>query len=116
LFDGELLEYAAASRIARHARRTRVELEAAALGRDGDAERVAREHRVGRRRRHGRGPALSTGLTGPVNLQHALPRFEAARRGNFLDQRFDVRAQKIERLIARLANEMKMPRMPIGRL
>ena len=36
------------------------------------------------------------------------------RRGHFLEDRLDIRAQELERLIARLADEMEMTRMPIG--
>ena len=75
LFVGELLEHAAAARVARERGRARVELEAAALGGDRDPQRVAREEQLGRRavdRRRGRpGPA---GLARAVDLQHALAR------------------------------------------
>src|SRR5262249_24436781 len=44
LLSGEPLEHGAAARVLRHSRRTRVELQAASLGRDGHAKRVAGEH------------------------------------------------------------------------
>ena len=115
LFLGELLEDAAAAGVARHARGARVELEPAAFGRDRDAQRVAREQQLGRRRL--RPPArrpVRQRLAGAVNLQHALPRREAARRRDFLDQRLDVGAEELERVVAALADQMKVARMPVG--
>ena len=57
----------------RQPRRPRVELAAAALGRDRDAQRVAREDRLGRRRPRGSAgwPVLAA-LARAVDLQHAL--------------------------------------------
>ena len=52
----------------------------------------------------------------PVDLQHALPRGEVARRGDLLEQRLDVRAQKLGRSVAGLADEMKVPWMPVRML
>ena len=49
-----------------------------------------------------------------VNLQHALPRGEVAHCGDLLDQRLDVRAEEFRRLVARLANQVEMPRVPVG--
>jgi hypothetical protein len=40
-----------------------------------------------------------------------LRRLELARAGHFFDQGFDVRAQKLERLIAGLADQMEVPRV-----
>src|ERR1700724_3574168 len=66
LLRGELLEDRASSRVARHAGRPRVELQAAALGGDRDAQRVPREDQLGCRAvdRHGL-PARPAFLAGP---------------------------------------------------
>ena len=48
LFLSELLEHGAPAGILRDARGAGIELEPAALGGDGDAERVARENHLGR--------------------------------------------------------------------
>ena len=114
LLLGELLEHAPPARILGHPRAARIELQAAPLGGDGDAQRVAREQQLGRaafRRRRAPGPAR---FAGAVDLQDALPRREVARRRHFLEQRLDVRAQELERPVAGLADEMKVPRMAVG--
>src|SRR5262245_5474350 len=113
LFLGELLEHAAAARIARNARRARIELEAAALRRDRDAERIAREQQLRRSTfcsRRSSGPAR---FARAVDLQHALTRREVAGRRHFLDERFDVGAEELEAAIAALADQMEMARMPV---
>ena len=74
LLLGQLLEDAAAARVARDARGARVELEAAALGRDRDAQRVAREEQLGHAAFGDRRPAGPARFARAVNLQHALPR------------------------------------------
>ena len=51
-----------------------------------------------------------------VDLHHALPRGEAARRRDFFDERFDVGAEELVRAIAGLADQVKVPRMAIGML
>ena len=114
LLFGEALEHLAPAGVARDARRARVELEAAALGRNRNPQRVAREDALGgRRRRAGRAPGPAV-LARAEHLQHALRRLELARAGHFLDQRFDVRAQKFERLRAGLADQMEVPRVAVG--
>ena len=113
-FLGETMEHAAAARVLGDARRARVELEAAALGGNGDAQRVARKQQLARRAFFGRRPAGAARFAGPVDLDHALPRREAARGGHFFDQRLDVRAQELVRAVAALADQMKVPRMPVG--
>src|SRR4051812_47044081 len=96
LFLRQALEYLAASRVGRERGRSRVELEAAPLGRDRDAERVPREHELGRRAVHGRAAnARATFLAGAKNLDDRLRRIEAASAGDLLDQRLDVRAQEL---------------------
>jgi len=49
-----------------------------------------------------------------VDLEHALPRREVARRRDLLDQRFDVGAEELEAAVAALADQMKVARMAIG--
>ena len=51
-----------------------------------------------------------------MNLQHALPRREIARGSHLLEQRLDVRAEKLERPVAGLADQMEVPGMPVGML
>src|SRR5258706_9653282 len=63
LFGSQLLEHGTPARVAGERGGTRVELETTPLGRDGHAERVAREHKLGRRpvdrrRLMARGPGL----------------------------------------------------------
>ena len=67
----------------------------------------------------GLGAAVPSGtalLARAVNLHDALRRTEAARRRHFLDQRLDVRAEELERSAAGLADQMEMPRLPVGML
>ena len=96
----------------------RVELEAAPLGGDGDAQRVAREHELGRGavERHGlrAGAAVFAGAE-DLHDASATAR-EFARRRHFLDNRFDVGAQEFRRPVAGRADEMEVPRVAIGRL
>src|SRR6185369_9831080 len=80
LFFGQVLEHLARPRVARHAGGAGVELEAAALGRDRDAERVAREHEIRVAVAAARRPAGAALLAGAVDLHHALRGREAARR------------------------------------
>ena len=63
-----------------------------------------------------RGPSLLAVLAGAVNLHNAVLGGEVAGGRHFLHQRFDVRAQEFERLVAALADEVEMPRMAVGRL
>ena len=112
-FLGETWKTLPAARILGDARGARVELEAAALGRNRNAQRVAREQQLAGRAFFGRRPAGAARLAGAVDLHDALPRREAARRRHFLDQRLDVGAEKLVRAIAGLADEMKVPRMPV---
>ena len=48
-----------------------------------------------------------------MDLQHALPRREAARRRHLLDQRLDVGAEELEGAVAALADQMEVPGMTI---
>ena len=103
-----------AARVARDGRGARVELEAAALGRDRDAQRVAREQQLRRaavdRRRLASGPAA---LAVAVDLDDALARGEVARGRDLLDERLDVGAEELGRLVAGLADQMEVPRVPV---
>ena len=113
LLAGQPLEHLLAARIAREPRRARIELEAAALGRDGDAQRVAREDRLGgHRRRLGRLAGAAV-LARAVDLQDALRGAKLRAVGHFFEQRLDIRAQELERLIAGLADEVEVPRMAV---
>src|SRR4029079_143450 len=81
-----------------------------------DAQGIAREDDVERHRRLLRRQAGLTRLARAVNLQHGLRRAEAPCRTHFFEQGFDVGAQEFERLLAGLADEMKVTRMPVGML
>src|SRR5258705_2484691 len=114
LLPREILEHLGAARIAGDARRARVELETAALGRNRNPQRVARKQQVGvagLRRAVASGPAL---FARAVNLHDTLRGAEAARGRHLLDQRFDVRAEELERSAAGLADQMEVPRLAVG--
>ncbi len=113
LFAREILENLAAARVLRDARRAAVELEAAALGGNRDAQRVAREEQVGVALRTccAPGPAL---LAGAVDLHDALRRGEVARGRHFLHDALDVRAEELERPMTGLADQVEVARMAIG--
>src|SRR4051812_19670027 len=113
LFLRQLLEHAPPPCVARDTRRPRIEVQAAALRRDRDPQRIAREQQLWRPFVADLRPPGLAGLAGPVDLQDALPRREAARRRDLLDQRLDVGAEELERAVALLANQMKMPRMAV---
>jgi hypothetical protein len=93
----------------------RVEVQAAALGRDRDAQGVPREERLGRaavnRRRLPPGPAV---LALAVDLHHALPGGEVPGRRDLLDEGLDIGAQELGRLVAGLADQVKVPRVAVG--
>src|SRR4030095_842316 len=93
-----------------------VELHAASLGGDGDAQRVAREKHLGRGRVFVRRAAGGAGLARAVNLDDALARGERARRRHFLDERLDVGAEELVGAGAGLADQVKVTRMAIGML
>ena len=114
LLLGQPLEDASAARVARQARGAGIELEPAALGGDRNAQGVAREQQLGRPSLGDRRPAGPAGFARAVNLQHALARRETARRGHFLDQRFDVGAEELERPVAGLADQVEVARVAIG--
>src|SRR5687767_3623589 len=88
LFFRKFLKDRAPAKILGDTRGAGVELEAAALGRDRDAQRVARENHLG-------GAALRSGrlagltfLARAVDLHHALLAGEFSRRGHLFDERF----------------------------
>ena len=104
-----------AARVARQPRRA-ADTRAAAIRGDRDAKRVAREQQVRMAWLDGRvaaGPAL---FARAIDLHHALRRGEAPGRGDFLDQCFDVGAEKLEGAVTGLADQVEMPRLAIGML
>ena len=111
----ELAEDLARPRILDQLDAAAVELHAAALGRDRDAQRVAREQQL-------RIDALFSGgagaarFAGAVDLHHGLPRGEGARGRDFFDQLLDVRAQELVRAVAGLADQVEVARMAVGML
>ena len=116
LFFSQPLEDLAPARVARQPRRPGVELQPAPFGGDRDSQRVAREQRFRGRARLARGAAALTVLARAEDLHDALARREVPRIRDFLDERFDVRAQELERLIARLADQVEVARMPVRML
>ena len=48
-----------------------------------------------------------------MDLQDALARRKATRRGHFFDQRLDVGAEELERAVAGLADQVKVPGMTV---
>ena len=113
---GQLVEHSPSARIPGDARRAGIELEAAPLGGDGDAQRVAGKEQLGRAILGVDGLSGTARFARPVNLQHALPRREVPRRRYFLDERFDVRAQELEAPIAGLADQVKVARVTVRML
>ena len=114
LFPGQTLEDAPAARVLRQARSPGVELQPAALGGDGDAQRVPGEQQLRgdiSLRRLPAGPAL---LALAVDLHDALPDGEPARRGDLLYQALDVRAEELVRPVAGLADEVEVARMAVS--
>ena len=98
-----------------HARGARVELAAAALGGDGDPQRVAREQQLG-------GPAVrpparvrcGTARTCRRSARTLCRAREVARRGHLFDERLDVGAEELDGAVAGLADQMEVPRMTVG--
>jgi len=113
LFEREMLEGLAAARIAGHARRTRVELEAAPLRGNRDAQGVTGEDEIGVSVGAGRGAPGAALLAGAVDLDHALGRGETARGRHLFDEHLDIRAEELERAVTALANEMEMAGLPV---
>ncbi len=113
---GELAEDLARARILHQLDAAAVELHAAALGGDGDAQRVAREQQLGGGGLFVGGAAGAARLARAVDLHDALPRGERARRRDFFDQRLDVGAEELVRAVAGLADQVKVPRMAIRML
>src|SRR6516162_545826 len=112
LFRRELPEHGAAARVLGHLSRPRVELQAAPLGRNRDAERVAGEHTFGRcaieRGCGGRSGSLLAVLAGAMDLHHRLAGLESSGRRHLFDERLDIRAEELGGTVARAANQMKM--------
>ena len=107
---GQTLEDLASARVVGERRSTGVELEATAFGGHGDAQRVARKHRLGgrpvQRRRLDAGTAL---LADAEDLDLGFDGLEVPGRRDFLEDGLDVRAQELRRAMTRVADEMKMP-------
>ena len=115
LFRRQVLEHLAGARVARHLGGAGVELEAAALGGDGDAQRVAREHQVAVAVVGGGGaPCPGSPRRCRRSAPRSCPPANAARRRHLLDQHLDVRAQELEGAMAGLADQMEVARLPVG--
>ena len=114
----ELMKHRPAADILGAIRRSRVELEAAAFGGDGDAQGISSEDELGRRAvdRSGARRTGATLLAHTVNLDDRLGGRELAGGRDFFDQRLDVRAQKLGRAMTVVANEMEVPWMSERRL
>lgn len=116
LLGGQSTEHLAPDRVSGEPPRAGIEVETALFGCDRDAERVARKHGVSRDPGVGLRPASATRLTGAVDLHHALARREPADCGHLFNEGFDIRAQKLKRLVARLANQVEMTWMSVRML
>ena len=92
----ELLKDGAPARILRDPRRARVELEPAALGRDGDTQGIAGKHHLSGSAFGLRRLARLTRLARAVDLDHALRDREAPRRRHIVHERLDVGAEELE--------------------
>src|SRR5207249_5963906 len=107
-FGGEPLKDRTAAHVFRGTGRPAVELKPAAFGRDRDPQRVARKDAFGRGSVDGpaRCPpdAGSTLVARAENLHDRLGGHEPARRRDFLDQRLDIRAQKLGRAVTGVAD------------
>ena len=113
----KLLEDRASSRIARNRRRARIELAPASFRRNRNAQRIAREQQFGDTAVDGGGlPAGPARLAFAVDLDHALTRPEVARCRDFLDESFDVGAEELGRLVAGLADQVKVTRVAVRML
>src|SRR4051812_12464299 len=111
----EVVENLATAGVLGHARSAGVELEAAPLSGNRDAERVSREHQIamamlGLGRMAASGAAV---LALAVNLDHALRRGEAARRSDLLDQPLDIGTEEFEGLVTGLADQVEVTRLPV---
>ena len=118
LLGGQPLEHVAAPRVGRQARRAEVELEAAALGGDRDAQRVAREDELGHRAVQCRRPVLPVRHSSQVpkicSTVWSAAKLRAAATSSM--KRLDVGAQELGRAVTHVADEVKVAWMAIGRL
>ena len=108
LFGREVLEDLAGPDVLDQLGAPRIELEPAALGGDGDAQRVAGEHRLGGGGGTRRPVAALAVLARPVDLHHALPCPEAAGLGDLGQKHLHVGAEKLGRPVAGLADQMEV--------
>ena len=109
---GEPLEDAAGAVVAGQRLGAGVELAAAALGGDGDAQRVAGEHALGRFAVHVRAMRACTAVFAPAeDLDDGLGWFEMTLRRHLVDQQLDVGAQELGRAVAIVTDEVIVTRM-----
>ena len=114
LFLGrEALEHPASPSVSDQPGAPGIELEAAALGRDGDAQGVAGEHLLGGGGGTRRAFSALAILAGPVDLHHALPRLEAAGLGDLGQEHLHVGAEELGRPVAGLADQVEVPGMAV---
>src|SRR5690606_24361181 len=114
LFTRQALEHPARTGVAHHHGRARVELAARPLRGDGDAQRVTREQQFGRdlaRRRLAPRAAL---LAGAVELHDGLAQREVPLLRHVVYELLDVGAQELHRVVARLADEVEVARVPVA--
>src|SRR5262245_6267651 len=117
LFRCQLLKDSPAAGILRQARGSGIELIAAFLGRNRDAQCITREHELGRSPVHrprlrppGARPAF---FTHAENLDDGLLGCKTAGSGYFFHEGLDIRAQELGRTMAGIADQMEMAGMAI---
>ena len=114
-FAGKPLEHAPPALVRRQTGGPCVEFQPAPLRGNGNAQGVAGKNTLRRFPVDERRLLASTAfLTGTVDLDDRPRRGEVSGGGDVLDHRFDVRAEELGRLVALLADQMEVPRMPIG--
>src|SRR5262245_26997370 len=116
LLQGEILKHLPPSGVLRDTRGPRIKVEAAALGGDGDAQSVPRKDQIGVAAFERRGASGAALFTGAIDLDDALRRRKISGRRHFLDEAFDIGAEKLVRAVTALANEMEMTRLAIRML
>ena len=113
LLQRKVLEHFSTAGVFRHPRCTRVEIETAAFGRNRYAQRIPRKHEIGVTAFEARRAPRATFLARAIDLDDALRGAEISGRGDFLDEPLNIGAQKLERPMTGLANEMEMPRLTV---
>src|SRR6185503_8562972 len=116
LLQRKVLEHFSTASVFRHLCRARIEIEAAPLGRNRNAQRVTGKHEIGVTAFKARRASGATLLARAIDLDDALRGGEISGRRDFLDKALDVGAEELERPMTGFANEMEMPRLTVRML